>query len=99
MFLDSSVLGYVPVFNERRSAHRRSVCEDAILIIPSEDMTLPCRVVNMSEGGAGIRCDVIPRVATPVTLALRDGRSFQAVTAWYGNGQLGLSFTTVTDSE
>ena len=99
MFLDSSILGYVPVFNERRSAHRRGVAEDAILIIPSEDMTLPCRVMNISEGGAGIRCDVIPRVQTKVVLVTRDGRRLEAVTVWYRKGQLGLSFTSATDCQ
>jgi len=69
------------------------VAEDAALIIPSENMTLSCRVMNISEGGAGIQCDAIPRAGTAVTLRLRDGRAFEAVTAWYGNGQLGLRFT------
>ena len=96
MFLDSSVLGYVPARNERRAGPRRSVAEDATLIIPSEDMTLPCRVVNISQGGAGIECDVIPRAATAVTLVMGDGRKHQAVTAWYGKGQLGLRFTNPT---
>ena len=93
MFLDSSILGYVPALNERRSRRRRSVVEDALLVIPSENMTLHCRVMNISEGGAGIECDAIPRAATKVTLVMRDGRCFEAVTAWYGKGQLGLRFT------
>jgi len=97
VFLDSSVLGYVPSFNERRSSQRRSVCEHATLFIPSEAMTLGCRVVNISEGGAGVECDVIPRAGTKVTLVMQDGRAHEAVTAWYGNGQLGLSFTATAD--
>ena len=93
MFLDSSILGYVPALNERRSRRRRGMAEDASLVIPSENMTLPCRLMNISEGGAGIMCDAIPRAATKVVLVMRDGRSFEAVTAWYAKGQLGLRFT------
>lgn len=93
MFLDSSILGYVPRPIERRATPRQPMHEEAELVIPSEDLALPCRLLNMSADGAGIRCDAIPRAGTKVRLILRDGRAIEAVTVWFAKGQLGLSFT------
>lgn len=92
MFPGLSVLGYAPGTRERRAQHRRALNEDAELVIPSEYITLPCRVLNLSEGGAGIKCDVVPRAATKIRLVMKDGRVFEGVTAWFENGQLGLRF-------
>ena len=39
VFLDSSILGYVPALNERRSRRRRRSVVGALLVIPSENMT------------------------------------------------------------
>ena len=97
MFLDSSVLGYVPRADERRTEVRHTVCEDAVLVIPGEDMTLPCRVLNISRDGAGIACDLIPRAGAHVRLIMSGGHVFEAVTAWHGGGQLGLRFTTTQE--
>ena len=100
MFPDMSVLGYASGLRERRVHYRRAMDEDAQLAIPGEYLTLTCRVVNLSEGGAGIKCDVVPHAGTKVTLAMKDGRVFEGVTAWYEGGQLGLRFVTaVADSE
>ena len=92
MFPGLSVLGYAPGARERRAQYRCAVNEDAELVIPSEYITLPCRVLNLSEGGAGIKCDVVPRAATKIRLVMKDGRVFEGVTAWFENGQLGLRF-------
>ena len=94
MFPQLSVLGYAPRIRERRAHHRRRLNQEAELIIPSEYLTLPCHVVNISEGGAGILCDVVPGAATTVRLVMKDGRVFDGVTAWFEDGQLGLSFET-----
>ena len=93
MLLGSTALGYVPAMVERRAHVREPVDEAAELIIPSEDMTLPCRVMNISGGGAGIACDMIPSAGTRITLVMQDGRRFDGVTAWYGEGELGLRFS------
>jgi hypothetical protein len=97
MFLEISTLGYAPrpaqSPAERRARPRRRVQEDAELVIPAENLTLPCRVLNISADGAGIACDLIPRAGAPVRLILREGRTIDAVTAWFGKGQLGLKFT------
>ena len=92
MFPGLSDLGYAPDVRERRTHHRRDLNEDAELVIPSEYITLPCRVLNLSDGGAGIQCDVVPRAATRIRLVMKDGRVFEGVTAWFQNGQLGLRF-------
>jgi hypothetical protein len=92
-------LGYAPAAKERRAHRRRHVDEDAELVIPSEYLSLPCRVINLSEGGACIKCDVVPHAATEVRLLMKDGRVFEGATAWFENGQLGLRFVTVADLE
>jgi hypothetical protein len=92
LFPGLSDLGYAPAIKERRAHCRRPVDENAELIIPSEYITLPCRVVNLSDGGACVVCDVVPRAATRIKLVIKDGRIFEGVTAWFENGQLGLSF-------
>ena len=92
MFPGLSDLGYATGLKERRGHHRRTVNEDAELIIPSEYITLPCRVRNLSAGGACIECDVVPRAATKIKLVMHDGRVFDGVTAWFEDGQLGLNF-------
>jgi hypothetical protein len=94
LLANSSVLGYAPVVAERRAHERRSVDQAAELVIPSEQMALPCRVINISEGGAGIECDAIPQAGTNVILVMKNGKRFEGVTAWYGNGELGLRFVT-----
>ena len=95
LLADSSVLGYSPAAMERRAHERRGVDQAAELIIPSEGMALPCRVINISEGGAGIQCDAIPQAGTSIILVMKNGRRFEGVTAWYGNGELGLRFTAI----
>ncbi len=97
LLANSSVLGYAPVVAERRAHERRSVDQTAELVIPSEQMALPCRVINISESGAGIECDAIPQAGTSIILVMKSGERFEGVTAWYGNGELGLRFTTAAD--
>lgn len=92
MFLDSFDLGYAPRLRERRMKPRQRVMQDAELFISGDDITLPCFVLNISADGAGIKCDLLPRAGTKVRLIMQDGHIFDAVTAWYGRGQLGLSF-------
>ncbi len=94
LFAGSSMLGYSPTVSERRVHPRHNVDHAAELIIPSEDMALPCRVINISEGGAGIECDMIPQFGTKIVLVIKNGKRFEGVTAWYGHGELGLRFTS-----
>ena len=95
LLADSSVLGYAPEVAERRAHERHSVDEAAELLIPSEEMALPCRVTNISKGGAGVACDAIPQAGTRIILVMKNGKRFEGVTAWYGSGELGLRFTAI----
>jgi hypothetical protein len=93
-----SALPSIPACNpgaDRRAHPRRSVDEAAQFVIPSENMALPCRVINISEGGAKIRCDAIPQPGTKVFLILTSGECFEGVTARYGEGalEIALKFT------
>jgi hypothetical protein len=99
LFPGLSVLGYAPGVRERRAHDRRRVDEEAQLIIPSDFISLPCRVLNISKHGAGIQCDVVPHADTRVRLLMKDGREFEAVTAWFEGGLLGLRFLTAADGE
>jgi hypothetical protein len=94
LFPRSIDMGYAPAGKERRAHFRFAVDEEAQLVIPSEYLTLPCRVMNLSDGGAGVQCDVVPQATTKVKLLMKDGRVFEAVTAWFEDGQLGLRFVS-----
>ena len=97
MFPEVSVLGYAPKIRERRAHHRRRVNQEAELVIPSEGLTVPCLLLNISEGGAGITCDIIPRARTRIRLVLKDGQAFDGITIWFEDGQLGLKFVGDSD--
>ena len=94
MFLETLSLDARYHGKERRAHPRHVIYEHGELIIPAENMILPCRVVNISDGGAGIICDIVPGVATTVRLVMKDGRVFDAITAWFEDGELGLRFVT-----
>lgn len=93
MFLETLPLGVTYRGKERRAHPRRVIDEHGELIIPSENMILPCRVVNISTGGAKVMCDAIPPSGSKITLVLSSGGRFEGVTTRYGKGELGLQFT------
>src|SRR5689334_25434912 len=78
---------------ERRAHVRRTIDEHGELIIPSENMILPCRVVNISAGGAKVMCDALPPSGSKITLVMSSGKRFEGVTTRYGKGELGLQFS------
>jgi len=92
MFLNTMPLNDVYVGTERRAHKRRIVDQRGQLVIPSENLTLPCSIVNISEGGAKIVCDAIPTTGTKVILIFGNGNCSEAVTARYAEGELGLQF-------
>jgi hypothetical protein len=79
---------------ERRAFPRQVVDEAAEFIIPAENLTMSCCVVNVSPGGAKIMCDAIPPSGTQITLVLSTGERFEGVTTRYGEGELGLKFNS-----
>lgn len=76
----------------RRKEHRRPVDEAAQLIIPSENLTIPCRVTNISDKGAGVACDIILPTDVKIRLVMYDGITYECSVAWAERGQLGLRF-------
>jgi hypothetical protein len=94
MFLNTVPLNNVYVGTDRRAHKRRIVDERGQLVIPSENITLPCSIVNISEGGAKVVCDAIPTAGTRVILIFADGNCSEAVTTRYTEGELGLQFAS-----
>ncbi len=93
MFLEALPLNVRYRGKERRAHPRRILDEHGELIIPAEDMTLPCRVVNISAGGAKVTCDAIPPSGSQVILVMGNGDRYACITTRYGEGELGLKFT------
>ena len=92
MLLNTIPLDDVYVGPERRAHKRRPVDERGQLVIPSEQLTLPCVIANISDGGAKVVCDAIPVTGTRVILILGNGSCFEAETARFAEGELGLQF-------
>ena len=93
MFLETLPVGAIYLGKERRAHARKVIDEHGELIIPSENMILPCRVVNISAGGAKVMCDALPPSGSKITLVMSNGKRFDGVTTRYGQGELGLQFT------
>lgn len=92
MLLNTLPLNDVYVGPDRRSHKRRVINERGQLAIPSENLTLACRIVNISAGGAKVVCDAIPAAGTKVILIFANGNCSEAVTTRYTEGELGLQF-------
>src|SRR5690242_11340147 len=97
MFLNTLPLNDVYVGTDRRAHKRRVVDERGQLVIPSENCTLPCAIVNISAGGAKVVCDAIPTSGTKVILIFGNGNCLEAVTTRYTDGQLGLQFVVPSE--
>jgi hypothetical protein len=92
MLLNTQPLNDVYVGPDRRAHKRRVVNERGQLVIPSENLTLPCSIVNISAGGAKVVCDAIPASGTKVILIFANGSCSEAVTTRLVDGELGLQF-------
>ena len=99
MFLEGLSLNAIYRGQERRAHPRRIIDEHGELTIVRENMTLPCCVVNISAGGAKVMCDAIPPSGSKIILVLSSGKRFEGVTTRYGEGELGLKFTTPVADE
>lgn len=97
MFLETLPVDATYRGSERRAHPRQVIDEHGELIISSENMILPCRVVNMSVGGAKVMCDALPPSGSKITLVMSSGRRFEGVTTRYGKGELGLQFTATAE--
>lgn len=77
---------------EQRESPRRAVDLSGDLIVPAEKITLPCRVLNLSKGGASIRCDHPLPPHTYVILCLDGFGRLEGLTRRHADGEIGLQF-------
>jgi hypothetical protein len=77
---------------EQREYQRNAFNLPGNLIVPAENITLPCQVLNLSGGGASIRCEDPPPLHTYVILWIGGFGRLEAVTKRFVEGELGLQF-------
>lgn len=77
---------------ERRGSERVSAQLEGKLFVPAEERELDCVVVNLSVSGAGILCEEPPPLDAFVVLYVDGFGRFDAVTARFAEGELGLKF-------
>ena len=67
------------------------------LFVPAEDIHIDCEILNLSLGGAGIRCDEPPPLHTFVMLKIDGFGRYESVATRYIEGELGLRFVCDED--
>lgn len=92
----------VPRAETRRGNHRggdrhRLDGETATAVHDGE--TFEVEVVNLSSGGAMVRCGFAPRLWDMVELRLGDGPGLEGAVRWIKNGSIGLEFAHETKIE
>jgi hypothetical protein len=86
--------GLRPCFaNERRAYERIRTVFDATLFVPVTTTTLACWVLDISAGGATLRCKTPLRKETSIILYLESMGRFEAITKHWSNCCLGVAFT------
>jgi hypothetical protein len=85
---------------ERRQNPRAKAVLGGMATINRSGSTMDCVVRNLSEDGACVQFDGIPRLPEQISLTItRKGRSFLARTIWRQADQVGLAFRTMTSLE
>jgi len=89
----------VPRSEFRRSDHRdadrhRLVDQRAVLTFDDQRHTIA--VINLSAGGAMIRCSLEPRLWDMVQLELGEGYALECAVRWIRDGSIGLEFAHET---
>jgi len=77
---------------DRRGSDRVSAQLEGKLFVPAEERTLDCTIINLSVGGAGIKCVEPPPLDAFVVLYVDGFGRFDGVTTRYSHGELGLKF-------
>lgn len=77
---------------EEREFKRKGTNLSANLIVPAEEVTLPCQVLDLSGGGARVSCSDPPPLHTYVILCIDGFGRLESVTRRFAGGQLGLQF-------
>jgi hypothetical protein len=77
---------------EQRQFERIRVSFSGKLFVPAESSTVDCTVVDLSAGGAGVRCEDAPPLHTFVVLYIDGMGRYDAVALRYVDRVLGLQF-------
>jgi hypothetical protein len=77
---------------ERRIYERVATALQGKFFVPAEETTLECEIVNLSAGGAGVRCAEPPPLDTYVVLYIEGFGRFECVATRFVDGLLGLHF-------
>jgi hypothetical protein len=78
--------------SDQREHERVATRLQGKLFIPAETSTMDCDVVDLSAGGAGVRCEDAPPLETFVVLYVDGFGRFESVATRYVDGLLGLRF-------
>jgi hypothetical protein len=78
---------------ERRRATRKAVDQTVLLTLPGDVIVTPCRMLNLSVLGAGIRMSDTRLLSTEFELSFDEFRtSFPCRLIWCEDGLAGLTF-------
>jgi len=77
---------------ERRRFRRVRVDLPGRLFLPGDGREARCSVVDLSPGGAAIRCETVPEMGMPVVLYVDGFGRFEGVVARRDGGNFGVSF-------
>jgi len=77
---------------EQREFARHEMEIPGKIFLPAEDAHFDCRIVDISGGGAGVRCDEPPPLRSYIILYIEGFGRFKALTTRYKDGELGIQF-------
>jgi hypothetical protein len=77
---------------ERRAHERVATALNGRFFVPAEEITLDCEILDLSAGGAGVRCSEPPPLNTYVILYIDGFGRFECVATRFVDGLLGLHF-------
>lgn len=79
-------------FEDQRRDRRAYLSVPGKIFVPAEETTLDCEVIDLSAGGAGVKCGEFPPAASYVVLYAEGFGRFEAVVMRVVDGVLGLRF-------
>ncbi len=77
---------------ERRRFRRVRVDLPGRLFLPGDGREARCSVVDLSPGGAALRCETVPEHGTPVVLYIDGFGRFEGAVARQDGGSFGIAF-------
>lgn len=77
---------------DQREFKRFDIQLPGYVFIPAHSVTIACEIVNLSGGGANIRCEGPPPLHTYIVLYIDGFGRFEGVTSRFSQGALGVKF-------